>query len=140
MVAHPWIEATRGCVAIERGPLVYCIEQADHPGTRIADVEIDAAASLQSAWEPDSLDGVAVIRTLCVGEPGNRSDARVDPARGELTVKRWASAERGARYASATSVRTEPWLPKNRAQASACAARASASKSVRGRGSGSKCS
>jgi len=53
VVAHPWIEATRGCVAIERGPLVYCIEQADHPGTRIADVEIDAAASLQSAWEPE---------------------------------------------------------------------------------------
>src|SRR6266511_4351065 len=62
VVAHPWIESTRGCVAIERGPLVYCIEQADHPGTRIADLEIDAAAPLQSAWEPDTLDGVTVIR------------------------------------------------------------------------------
>ena len=60
--AHPWIESTRGCVAIELGPLVYCIEQADHPGTRIADLEIDAAAPLQSAWEPDTLDGVTVIR------------------------------------------------------------------------------
>jgi DUF1680 family protein len=62
VVAHPWIESTRGCVAIERGPLVYCLEQADHPGTRIADLEIDAAAPLQSAWEPDTLDGVTVIR------------------------------------------------------------------------------
>jgi len=62
VVAHPWIESTRGCVAIERGPLVYCVEQADHPGTRIADLEIDAAAPLQSAWEPDTLDGVTVIR------------------------------------------------------------------------------
>jgi len=62
VAAHPWIESTRGCVAIELGPLVYCIEQADHPGTRIADLEIDAAAPLQSAWEPDTLDGVTVIR------------------------------------------------------------------------------
>ena len=64
VVAHPWIESTRGCVAIERGPLVYCLEQADHPGTRIADLEIDAAAPLRSAWEPDTLDGVTVIRAL----------------------------------------------------------------------------
>ena len=60
--AHPWIESTRGCVAIERGPLVYCLEQADHPETRIADLEIDADAPLQSVWEPDALDGVTVIR------------------------------------------------------------------------------
>ncbi len=60
--AHPWIESTRGCVAIERGPIVYCLEQADHPETRIADLEIDAAAPLASAWEPDRLDGVAVVR------------------------------------------------------------------------------
>ena len=59
---HPWIESTRGCVAIERGPLVYCLEQADHPGMRIADLEIDAAAPLGSTWTPDALDGVAVIR------------------------------------------------------------------------------
>ncbi len=64
VVAHPRIESTHGCVAIERGPLVYCLEQADHPGTRIADLEIDAAAPLRSAWEPDTLDGVTVIRAL----------------------------------------------------------------------------
>jgi DUF1680 family protein len=62
VAAHPWIESTRGCVAIERGPLIYCLEQADHPGTRIADLEIDADAPLQSVWEPDTLDGVTVIR------------------------------------------------------------------------------
>lgn len=62
--AHPWIESTRGCVAMERGPLVYCVEQADHPGTQVANLEIDAAAPLESAWEPDFLDGLAVIHAL----------------------------------------------------------------------------
>jgi uncharacterized protein len=28
---HPRIDALRGCVALERGPLVYCFEQADQP-------------------------------------------------------------------------------------------------------------
>jgi DUF1680 family protein len=28
------VDAVRGCVAIERGPLVYCLEAADRPGRR----------------------------------------------------------------------------------------------------------
>ncbi|PYM13600.1 MAG: glycosyl hydrolase [Candidatus Rokuibacteriota bacterium] len=59
--AHPRIESTRGCVAIERGPLVYCLEQADHPGAPIADLAIDTDARLESAWAPDLLGGVAVV-------------------------------------------------------------------------------
>ena len=60
--AHPWIESTRGCVAIERGPLVYCLEQPDHPHARIADLELDAATPLTSAWDADRLEGVVVVR------------------------------------------------------------------------------
>lgn len=29
VLPHPRIDAVRGCAAIERGPLVYCLEQAD---------------------------------------------------------------------------------------------------------------
>jgi uncharacterized protein len=60
--AHPWIESTRGCVAIERGPLVYCLEQADHPDTKIPDLEIDTTAPLESAWVSGRLDGITVVR------------------------------------------------------------------------------
>ena len=60
--AHPWIESTRGCVAIERGPLVYCLEQADQPTACVADLEIDTTAPLTADWVPDLLGGVAVIR------------------------------------------------------------------------------
>jgi uncharacterized protein len=60
--AHPWIEATHGRVAIERGPLVYCLESADHPGASIADLELDPAVPLTAAWEPDRLGGIAVVR------------------------------------------------------------------------------
>jgi len=59
--AHPWIESTRGSVAIERGPLVYCLEQADHPDASVADLEIDTAAPLESAQVSDRLEGVTVV-------------------------------------------------------------------------------
>jgi DUF1680 family protein len=42
---HPAIDAVRGCAAVERGPLVYCVEQSDLPvETRLADVEVDVTS------------------------------------------------------------------------------------------------
>jgi len=60
--AHPWIESTRGSVAIERGPLIYCLEQVDQPDGRVADFESDPHAPLTSAWEADRLEGVMAVR------------------------------------------------------------------------------
>ncbi len=60
--AHPRIESTRGCVAIERGPLVYCLEAVDNPHGHVADLEIDTTAPLESAWAPDRLEGVTLVR------------------------------------------------------------------------------
>ncbi|MGO8893748.1 MAG: hypothetical protein ACLP8X_10350 [Streptosporangiaceae bacterium] len=41
------MDAVRGCVAIERGPLVYCFEQADQPGgARLDDLAIQPGGVL----------------------------------------------------------------------------------------------
>jgi DUF1680 family protein len=58
--AHPWIESTRGCVAIERGPLVYCLEQADQEAP-VYDLEVNPRGPLSTTFQPDLLDGVAVV-------------------------------------------------------------------------------
>lgn len=60
--AHPRIESTRGCVAVERGPVVYCIEQADHPAACVPDLQIDTAAPAAAEWVPGLLGGVTVVR------------------------------------------------------------------------------
>ena len=61
---HPRADAIRGCVAIERGPLVYCLEQVDQPtGARIDDVAIDGGAALRDRERPGLL-----------GDPGPLSD------------------------------------------------------------------
>jgi DUF1680 family protein len=59
---HPRSDATRGCVAIERGPIVYCLESCDQdPSVDVLDVQIDAAAPLQATWRDDLLGGVTVV-------------------------------------------------------------------------------
>ncbi len=41
IAAHPRVDAVRGCVALTRGPLVFCLEQADLPaGTVLEDVAL----------------------------------------------------------------------------------------------------
>ena len=59
---HPAIESTRGCVAIERGPLVYCVEQADQGDAPVAELEVDATAAPTSRWDAGLLEGVVTVR------------------------------------------------------------------------------
>jgi DUF1680 family protein len=58
--AHPRVESCVGSVAIERGPIVYCLEEVDNPD--VQDVTIDAAQPLEASWEADVLGGVTVVR------------------------------------------------------------------------------
>jgi uncharacterized protein len=52
------IDAIRGCVALERGPLVYCFESADLPaGAVLEDVCVEPAAVPIPEPRPDLLDG-----------------------------------------------------------------------------------
>ena len=61
---HPRVDAIRGSLAIERGPLVYCLENADQePGLDLLDVRIAPNARMQAEWQEGLLGGVVVIET-----------------------------------------------------------------------------
>lgn len=60
-VADPRVDAVRGCVAIERGPLVYCLEQVDHPGGGLDDIVLDPTRPLAAKHRPDLLGGVTTV-------------------------------------------------------------------------------
>jgi DUF1680 family protein len=51
----------RGKIALERGPLVYCAEGADHQGT-VLDLVVPDGAHLTAEPRPDLLNGVHVLR------------------------------------------------------------------------------
>lgn len=59
--ADPRADAVRGCLAIERGPLVYCLEQVDHPGGGLDDVVLDTTRPLSAKHRPDLLGGVTTV-------------------------------------------------------------------------------
>lgn len=61
---HPRIEEVRNQVAVQRGPVVYCIESPDLPeGTAISDVYISGDTPLQATYRPDFLGGLSVIES-----------------------------------------------------------------------------
>ena len=68
---HPRVDAIRGCVALERGPLVYCIESADLPGgVEVEDLavhpEVVAAPGPRPDLGPD-LVGLALPALAAAG-------------------------------------------------------------------------
>ncbi|SHN10242.1 glycoside hydrolase family 127 protein [Actinacidiphila paucisporea] len=59
--ADPRVDAVRGCVAVERGPVVYCLEGVDHPGGGLDDIVIDLARPLTEERRPELLGGVVTV-------------------------------------------------------------------------------
>ena len=86
MRAHPEVHENAGCVAIQRGPLVYCIEQIDNnippylnipPEDRslanrvpLNQIVLPEDAKLEASFEQDLLDGVVVIHGDAVHDSG----------------------------------------------------------------------
>ncbi len=61
VLANEQIEFDRGRVAIERGPLVYCIEGADHEGT-VRPMWLADNVTLAAEHKSDLLGGVTVLK------------------------------------------------------------------------------
>lgn len=62
MKGHPLLRETVGKVALQRGPLVYCLEEADN-GKHLHQIYLQSSCELSVAFEPELLGGVCVIRT-----------------------------------------------------------------------------
>ncbi len=65
--ANARVSDDMGRVALQRGPLLYCLEEMDQPaGVSLADVALEVAntpaGKFQSQLEPDLLGGVVVLR------------------------------------------------------------------------------
>src|SRR5581483_2785084 len=59
--AHPDVRDDSGCVALQRGPLVYCLEGVDNAAP-LNHIRLSADAKFESHFDPTMLRGVTVIR------------------------------------------------------------------------------
>jgi len=113
------IDATRGAVALERGPLVYALEHTDLPGITLDDVMFDLNSTIEATKREELLDGIVTLELqgkspsthsqtswpyrrvggVGVGYPGaNRKTRPSDPALVSLTAIpyfAWANREIG---------------------------------------------
>jgi len=60
VAAHPLIRADAGKVAIQRGPLVYCVEEADN-GAPLTSLALATEPQLTAYADPDLLGGCIVV-------------------------------------------------------------------------------
>ncbi|MFI6087836.1 glycoside hydrolase family 127 protein [Streptomyces sp. NPDC051218] len=96
----PRVDAVRGCLAIERGPLVYCLESVDQrPGLRLDEVTLEPAARTVAEHRPDLLDGVTVVTTT----GHHRSDGTPTPLTA-VPYHAWANRDDGA---------MRVWIPRS---------------------------
>jgi DUF1680 family protein len=110
------IDAVRGSLALERGPLVYCIESADMPADiAVEEVAIEAAAEPEVEARPDIADPIVGLRLPAIrrGTPTRSdpwpytdrstvsADAEPDPSTTEIEIRAvpyfvWANRTGGA--------------------------------------------
>ena len=65
------LASNRGSVAIQRGPIVYCVEGVDNAGVDLFDVAVDPSERLGWSHRDDLLGGVTVVTAR--GTVGPRS-------------------------------------------------------------------
>jgi len=76
IAANPHVADDTGRVAIQRGPLVYCLEELDQPGgVSLSDVAVNPgrAQEFQSEFKSDLLGGVVVLHHTGVAYEGAAS-------------------------------------------------------------------
>ncbi|MHA6297154.1 glycoside hydrolase family 127 protein [Devosia sp. CAU 1758] len=62
LYAHPGAIMNAGRVALKRGPLVYCVEEADNPGGRVQRLKLPRHAELNVEQRPDLFDGIIALK------------------------------------------------------------------------------
>ena len=97
-VPDPRIDAVRGCVAIERGPLVYCIETADLPAGRRARGRRPSTPR-RSGWRhlgrDDLAAGLVGLSVEAIHRPAASLAGRIGPSRAVAEARR--HVDRGRR-------------------------------------------
>ena len=61
VVAHEKVKNNLGRVALERGPIVYCVEGIDNKVDHVFNLFLDDADNLTSVYHKDMLNGIVVI-------------------------------------------------------------------------------
>jgi DUF1680 family protein len=117
--ANPRVVDDYGRVAVQRGPLVYCLEQLDQPdGVQLFDVSLDVsqkgASAFSEEFHSDLLGGIVVLKhTGAVSEKSDSQGALYRPYGAEASKGRRVELKFVPYYAWANRAATpmQVWTP-----------------------------
>jgi len=110
IAAHEQVEADRGRVALQRGPIVYAAEWPDNPDGKVRNIVLPDSSALSSSFRPDLLNGVEVIKGRAFG-------LSLDAAGKVLKAEQPFMAIPYATWANRGSGQMEVWIAKTDAAA-----------------------
>jgi DUF1680 family protein len=70
ILSHEKVQENRDRVALQRGPIVYCVEHPDVPGGNVVKLVLPDKALLKTEHRKDFLQGVTVITGTATGDAG----------------------------------------------------------------------
>jgi DUF1680 family protein len=111
VLANEQVEADRGRVALQRGPLVYCFEWPDNPGGQVRNLLLTDAVPIVAQERSDMLSGIVALKTrgrsFAQDAQGNRTSGDVEL----LAIPYYAWAHRGKGEMAVWVAREEPVAP-----------------------------
>jgi hypothetical protein len=109
VLANQNVEADRGRVALQRGPIVFCAEWADSPDRHVRNIVLDNSQKLQAEFLPTKLKGVEEIHGEAVAYryDGKGELLHANEAFTAIPYYAWANRGRG---------QMEVWIAENEAQ------------------------
>jgi DUF1680 family protein len=105
LYAHPNVRMDVGRVALRRGPLIYCVEEADNPGQPVQTLELKRAAPIEAKERADLFGGVVTLeapaKRLVPGDAEGALYSTTPPKTKDATLTAlpyylWANREPGA--------------------------------------------
>jgi uncharacterized protein len=93
--ANANVQADRGRVALQRGPIVYCAEWPDNPDGKIRNLLLPDDSPLNAEFQAGLLNGVEVIRGKAVSVSANDKGALVHKEQDFQAIPYYAWANRG---------------------------------------------
>ncbi len=95
VVANDQVEADRGRVAIQRGPIVYAAEWPDNPDGHVRNLVMADATSLTSAFRPTLLGGVSVVQGTATSLAYDAAGKVISKTQPFVAIPYYAWANRG---------------------------------------------
>ena len=96
VVAADRVAADRGCVALQRGPIVYCAESADNAGGKVRRLRLADGTALAADFRADLLGGVVAIRGSALAPVSDNKGGEAWKEQPFVAVPYYAWANRGS--------------------------------------------